>query len=535
MAGPASGGPVAEAAHEVAVSLLGVVQQWLAEPRLEACRLVVVTRGAVAAGRERHADVPDLAASVVWGMIRTAQSEHPDRFVLLDIDPESGTPDLETLLAQVLAAGESQLALRDGEVLVPRVVRSSQGGQIPAVSGFGAGRDWRIDALEGGTLDDVGKAGNPRATRSLEPGEVRIQVHTAGLNFMDVAASLGLAVFEDGLGAEGAGVVVETGPGVERFVPGDRVLGGFPAAFAPLTIADERTLTAVPRAWSFEQAASVPTVFLTAYYGLFDLAGLKAGERVLVHAAAGGVGMAAVQLARHRGAEVYATASHGKWDTLRAMGLDDEHIADSRTLDFADHFRTVTGGHGMDVVLGSLAGDPVDTSLRLLADGGRYIEMGKTDIRDPQQMADAYPGTRYRSFDLKEAGPERTAEMLTDLMQLFDEQTIHPLPVTVWELADLRHALRHMSQGRHTGKNVVRVPAPLDPDGTVLITGGTGTLGSLLARHLVEHHHISHLMLLSRQGPQATAAHQLREDLLTLGATTVTITACDAANKPALT
>ncbi|WP_312018783.1 zinc-binding dehydrogenase, partial [Streptomyces sp. I05A-00742] len=225
--------------------------------------------------------------------------------------------------------------------------------------------------------------------------------------------------------------------------------------------------------------------------------------------------MAAVQLARHWGAEVFATASPAKWDTLRAMGLDDHHIANSRTLDFAPHFRTTTGGNGIDVILGSLAGEPVDASLALLAPGGRYIEMGKTDIRDPQEMAAAYPETRYRSFDLKEAGPQRTGEMLTDLITLFTNRTLTPLPTTTWDLADLRHALRHMSQGRHTGKNIIRIPTPLNPHGTVLITGGTGTLGSLLARHLVQHHHITHLHLISRQGPQAPHAQQLKQDLHT--------------------
>ncbi|WP_171172558.1 SpnB-like Rossmann fold domain-containing protein, partial [Streptomyces sp. I05A-00742] len=329
---------MAEAAFEVAARVLDVVQAWLAEPSLESSRLLVVTRGAVAAGQgAASADVTDLAASTVWGLIRTAQSEHPDRFVLLDCDPavEPAAINWQPLLSRAATTTEPQLAHRNGAMLVPRVVRAANGGQIPAVGGFGAGDQWRVDVLGGGTLDDVGKTDNPRATRALEPGEVRIQVRASGLNFMDVAASLGLAVFEDGIGAEGAGVVVETGPGVTRFAPGDRVLGGFPSTFAPLTVADERMLVGVPESWTFEQAASTPAVFLTAYYGLRDLAGLKAGERVLIHAGAGGVGMAAVQLARHWGAEVFATASPAKWDTLRAMGLDDHHIANSRTLDFA--------------------------------------------------------------------------------------------------------------------------------------------------------------------------------------------------------
>ena len=526
----------AGAAQQTALRLLATVQAWLADDRLEDCRLVVVTRGAIGAARGIGLDprVNDLPASVAWGMIRTAQTENPDRFVLFDTDPLTGAGETDwTTLLGYAATTEPQLAHREGVLVGPRLVRSN-GSQIPNVSGFGAGTDWRIDALGGGTLDDVGKAHNPRATRALEPGEVRVGVRASGINFMDVAGSLGLAFFEDGLGAEGAGVVVETGPGSDRFAPGDRVMGGFPSTFAPLSIADERMLAPLPDDWSYEQGASVPAVFLTAFYGLVDLAGLRRGERVLIHAAAGGVGMAAVQLARHVGAEVWATASPGKWDTLRAMGLDDRHIASSRTLDFADQFLAATDGEGLDVVLGSLAGEPVDASLRLLRDGGRYIEMGKTDIRDPQMAVADYPGRTYRSFDLKEAGPDRTREMLTALMVLFDGGVLEPLPLTVWHIAELRQALRHMSQGRHTGKNVVSIPAPVDPDGTVLITGGTGTLGSIFSRHLVEHHKIRHLTLISRQGPAAPGVDQLRDDLLGLGAETVTVTACDAADKNAL-
>ncbi|MEU5959568.1 polyketide synthase dehydratase domain-containing protein, partial [Streptomyces sp. NPDC047525] len=232
---------VPAAAHELAEKLLLTVQAWVADERLESVPLVVVTRGAVGTGQgPDDPGVTDLSASVAWGLIRSAQTEHPDRFVLLDIETdtnaESGAtsdPGWGSLLAFALSGSEPQLAVRKGELLAARLVRGVDGRQIAGVGGFGAGTDWRIDALGAGTFDDVGKAENPRATRPLEEGEIRLQVRAAGLNFMDVAGSLGLAKFEDGLGAEGAGVVVETGPGVTRFAVGDRVFGGFPSAFAP--------------------------------------------------------------------------------------------------------------------------------------------------------------------------------------------------------------------------------------------------------------------------------------------------------------
>ena len=166
---------------------------------------------------------------------------------------------------------------------------------------------------------------------------------------------------------------------------GDRVMGMF-GGFGPVAVADRCLLARLPEGWSFAEGASVPVAFLTAFYGLVDLAGLGAGERVLVHAGAGGVGMAAVQLARYLGAEVFATASPGKWEALRALGLDDAHIASSRSLEFRERFLEVTGGRGVQVVLDSLAGEFVDASLDLLVEGGRFVEMGKTDVRDPGEV-----------------------------------------------------------------------------------------------------------------------------------------------------
>ena len=171
------------------------------------------------------------------------------------------------------------------------------------------------------------------------------------------------------------------------------------------------------------QAAGVPVVFLTAYYGLADLAGVRAGESVLVHAGTGGVGMAAVQLARHWGVEVFATASRGKWDTLRAMGFDEDHIGDSRSLEFEEKFLSTSGGRGW---MWCSTRWPVSSWMPRCGcwPGGRFIEMGKTDIRDAQVIAQRLSAAigvgGYRAFDLVEAGPERIAQMLAELMGLFE-------------------------------------------------------------------------------------------------------------------
>ncbi len=337
------------------------------------------------------------------------------------------------------------------------------------------------------------------------------------------------------LGAEGAGVVLETGPEVTDLAVGDAVMG-FLGGAGPLAVVDQQLVTRVPQGWSFAQAAAVPVVFLTAWYGLADLAEIKAGESVLIHAGTGGVGMAAVQLARQWGVEVFVTASRGKWDTLRAMGFDDDHIGDSRTCEFEEKFLAVTEGRGVDVVLDSLAGEFVDASLRLLVRGGRFLEMGKTDIRDAQEIAANYSGVQYRAFDLSEAGPARMQEMLAEVRELFDTRELHRLPVTTWDVRCAPAAFRFMSQARHIGKVVLTMPSALADrlaDGTVVITGATGAVGGVLARHLVGAYGVRHLVLASRRGDRAEGAAELAADLTEAGAK-VQVVACDVADRAAV-
>ncbi|TDT97682.1 malonyl CoA-acyl carrier protein transacylase [Streptomyces sp. 846.5] len=510
------------AVRAVTGRVLGVVAEWLAEERFGEARLVLVTEGAVGVGRE----VPDPVLAAVWGLVRAARAENPGRFALVDVD---GAAESWEAVPGALAGGEPELAVRGGAVFVSRLARVVAGGL--AVPGEGA---WRLGIVEQGTLEGLGLVEYPGAVRELGAGEVRVSVRAAGVNFRDVLNALGMYPGDAGLpGLEGAGVVTEVGPGVVGLAVGDRVLGMFPAAFGPVAVADARTVARIPAGWSFTQAASVPLVFLTAYYALVDLGGLQPGERVLVHAAAGGVGMAAVQVARHLGAEVFGTASAGKWGALRGLGLDDAHIASSRDLGFEGAFAEVTGGAGMDVVLDSLAGEFVDASLRLLPRGGRFVEMGKTDVREPDAVAAAHPGVAYQAFDLMDTDPERLGEMLAVLVELFEAGVLVPSPVSVWDVRRAPEAFRYLSQAKNIGKVVLTLPTVLDRNGTVLVTGGTGGLGSLVARRLVRENGVRHLLLASRRGSAAPGVAELVRELTELGAA-VTVAACDAADGQAL-
>ncbi|MFJ8744634.1 type I polyketide synthase [Embleya sp. NPDC127516] len=521
------GDGLADAVSAATADVLGRIQEWLAAEGETRSRLVVVTHSAVAAGPGDV--VADLVHAPVWGLIRSAQSEHPGRFVLVDTDD---TPASGTLSEAAAWSGEPQLALRHGGMLAPRLARVGGSADV-LVPPPGA---WRLDTTGTATLENLSLVPVPRDAEetALDAGHIRIAVRAAGLNFRDVLIALGVYPGAASMGGEGAGVVIEVGPGVSEFAVGDRVFGMFPS-FGPTAVADVRTVTLTPGDWSFERAASVPVVFLTAYYGLVELGGLRSGESVLVHAGAGGVGMAAVQIARHLGAEVFATASEGKWDTLRSLGLDDAHIASSRTLGFEDRFRSATGGRGVDVVLNSLAGEFVDASLRLVAVGGRFVEMGKADVRDAGVVRSAYPGVvSYDAFDLVEAaGADGIAGLFAVLMPLFGSGVLVPITVRSFDVRRAPEAFRLMSQARHVGKVVLRMPVPLDPGGSVLVTGGTGTLGALVARRLVAEHGVRSVVLLSRSGPNAAGAGELVAELGGLGARVV-VEACDAADREAL-
>ena len=505
------------------VEVLGLLQGLLGDERFGECQIVVVTQGAVGVGASE--DVVDLVGAGVWGLVRSAQAEFPGRVVLVDVDGEKASWDG---VVSAVGVDEPCVAVREGESLVARLVRGG-GGDGLAVGGAGG---WRLGIKGGGSgaLDDLCVV-DAADRGALEVGEVRVGLRAAGVNFRDVMVLLGLHPGGGVVGSEGAGVVLEVGPGVEGLVVGDRVMGVFDGAFGPLAVTDRRLLVKMPQGWSFAQAASVPIAFLTVYYGLVDLGRMREGERLLVHAAAGGVGIAAVQLARHFGLEVFGTASVGKWGVLEALGLDQEHIASSRDLEFAERFRAVLGDEGMDVVLNSLAGEFVDASLGLVGAAGRFLEMGKTDRRDAQEVAERHSGVSYRAFDVMEAGPDRIQEMLVELVGLFEQGVLECLPLRIWDVRRAVDAVRFMSQGRHVGKNVLMLPAPpLDGEGTVLITGGTGGLGGLLARHLVERHGVRHLLLASRRGPDAQGAAELVAELEGLGAR-ARVVACDVSER----
>ncbi|WJV45627.1 SDR family NAD(P)-dependent oxidoreductase [Streptomyces flavofungini] len=532
-AGAADETPDPAAVRDALRHVLTTAQLLLADDRLSTTRLVAVTRGAVAVDAEQPTG--RLGQRAVWGLLRSAVAEHPGRFALLD---EDGTAGARAALAGAVAADEPQLALRGNT------------GYRPALSTTAAGTtlrpplnepNWYLDYVAKSSFANLSFEPWPEVAEPLKEGQIRLRLRAAGLNFREALLALGVIhasvdanASANGSGGEGAGVVVEVGPGVTDLKPGDRVMGLINGV-GPNTVTDHRLVCRIPDGWSFRQAAAVPVTYLTAYYGLVDLAGLGKGESVLIHAGAGGVGTAAIQIAKHLGATVYSTASQGKWDALRAAGVAEDHIASSRTLDFEQSFLGVSGGKGVDVVLNSLAGEFADASLRLLPRGGRFLEMGKTDRRDPAEVAARHEGVDYRAYDVREPGPDRIQGMLLELLELFQQGALKAPPISVWDIRRAPEAFRYLSEARHIGKVVLALSDPDEPYDTTraaLITGGLGWLGRLVAKHLVAEHGARSVVLMGRGAPKEDARRDIDE--LRAQGVDVRVVACDAADRDAL-
>ncbi|MEV6809834.1 SDR family NAD(P)-dependent oxidoreductase [Streptomyces sp. NPDC051129] len=345
------------------------------------------------------------------------------------------------------------------------------------------GTPWRLQVTEPGDLASLAPVPAPDARDELAPHEIRVGVRATGLHFGDVLAGLGLAPHGAGgtaPGTEAAGVVLETGAGVTGVAVGEAVMGLFPrGAAGPVAVTDHRFTVPVPDGWTFAQAAAAPLAYLTAHHALFSLAALRPGETVLVHAASGGTGRAAVQLALHHGARVLATDTPDHRTALRALGLPAEQLASSATPDFVAPLLDATGGHGADVVVNCLTGEFTDATLRLLPHGGRFVETGRTDVRDAGRVAAGHPGVAYLVADLADTGPDRVRAALSELAALFADGTLPPPSVPVWDVDRAAEALERLAADRHAGQAVLVLP-PSDRPGPAAPSAAPAALSAAL-------------------------------------------------------
>ena len=486
----------AEDAAPALAGALHLAQTLLLDGWSEKPRLWLVTRAAQAAADE---DV-DANGGPLWGFGATLALEHPElRPTLVDWPAQADVT--EAFIAELLADGEeNRVALRSDGRYVARLRYLREAARSVSPSPQGAGRLPEVVRLE---IPQRGQLSNltlqPMQRPAPGPGQVVIAVRAAGLNFRDVMNAMGLYPGDPGpLGGECAGVVVEVGPGVAHVQVGDRVMGIAPASFAAYALTDARLVTRIPDRLTFEEAATIPIVFLTAHYALNRLGGMHEGDRVFIHSASGGVGLAAIQLAQRAGAEVFGAAgTDAKRDYLRSLGV--KHVYNSRSLDYADQVLADTDGAGVTMVLNSLAEGYIPANLKMLAPGGRFLEIGKVGIWTPEQMAEARPDVAYHIIALDTLSaeqPDLVGEMLAELAAMFAAGDLQPLHRTEYPLEQAEAAFRFMAMAKHIGKIVLTLPEapaaanarpiPVRKDGAYLITGGLGALGRLTAAWLVE-------------------------------------------------
>lgn len=501
-------GDIETAVERKCTDFLAIVQSLIrrndAHPSAQSPRLWLITRGARDIGRELP-DISSITGAAPWGMAVAIAQEHPElRCTCVDIDHrESSREAAGALWSEIRSSGkEDRVVLRGGIRYVPRLTRATSDGRQPD----------RLIVTEPGMIENLQWRSFSR--RPPSPGEVEIEVRATGLNFRDLLNVLGMYPGEAGeLGLECAGEVVRVGAGVTGLKIGDRVMGLVEGGFARYVTVPALWVVPMVDGWTFEEAATVPGSFLTAYLALSELAKLQPGERVLIHAAAGGVGLAAIQLARRIGAEVFATASPGKWSFLQSLGID--RIGNSRTLDFAGEIDQQTGGRGVDVVLNCLSGEFIPDSMAIVATGGRFVEIGKQGILSAGEAAQIRPDIDYFTFDLLEIArsqPEAIRSSLGELRERFEKVELQPLPRRVFPIAEVKTAFRTLQRAKHTGKIVVSRSGkdfPVIGEGSYLIAGGFGALGSLVARWIAEKG-VRHLILVGRGEPSPDALETIR-------------------------
>jgi polyketide synthase 5 len=465
-------------------------------------RLYAVTRGAQTVLSD---DCANLEQAGLRGLLRVIGAEHPYlRTTHIDVDEQT---DVEQLARQLLAGSEEDETAWRNDVwyaarLCPAPLRPEER-ETTVVDHQHDGL--RLQIRTPGDLQTMELAAADRVPPG--PGQIQVAVSASSINFADVLVAFGRYPSFDGLlpqlGTDFAGVVTAVGPDVVDHRVGDHI-GGMSSdgCWGSFVTCDARLATTLPPGLTDAQAAAVTTAHATAWYGLTDLARIKSGDKVLIHSATGGVGQAAIAIARAAGTEIFATAgSRQRRELLRDMGI--EHVYDSRSIEFAEQIRQDTDGYGVDVVLNSLTGPAQGAGINLLSFGGRFVEIGKRDIYGDTRMG-LFPFRRNLTFYAVDLGlmsvthPAQMRELLTTVYRLTADGTL-PMPEsTHYPLAEAATAIRVMSAAEHTGKLILDIPHTgrssvvlppeqvevFRPDGSYIITGGLGGLGLFLAEKM---------------------------------------------------
>lgn len=527
---------IGKATHAALQSLLYVMQALLPLPFSK--RLYMVTSGnRLLADGDYPASMRSAGSD---GFAAVAQLEHPEqRITHIDLSRFPEPEEIQGLTAELLAdSAEMRVCLRRDQRYVARLTQWKQQGALEDRDLTRQQKPYTLETSTSGVLDDMKLVGIER--REPGPDEVEFEIIASGLNFKDVLRALGeLQSSANRIGGEAAGIVTRVGSRVKEVKPGDAIVSWDIAGggFSSHLIAQQRFIALKPAALTFEEASSVPISFMSAYHGLVELGKLKKGERVLIHAGAGGVGMSAVQLALDMGAEVFSTAgSERKRAFLRDMGV--HHVLNSRTLDFSTQIMEQTQGQGVHLVLNALTGDFLKHSLASLTEHGRFIELGKREILTPQQVQSIHATATYQAFDLTDVvgdSPCGRKDMLEEIFRKFAHGSVRPLPLHVFPIQQANQAFRFMSQARHCGRialshrrvlreRQLQSESPLRSDATYLITGGLGGLGMEIAAAMADQG-AGTIVLIGRRAPIGDTLARI-ETMQTAG-TNVVVMQCD--------
>jgi acyl transferase domain-containing protein len=487
----------------------------------------------------------EISQAPLYGLGRVIGNEHPElRCTLINLSkPYAGEYDREEIHAlsrELLHSTESEVLLQGSTRYVNRIMP-----RLPQLLTHEVLKQpemsFRLDMQTPGVLDHLVLRAVPRMHPN--PGEVEIAVAATGMNFKDVLVAMGVIAGEAlsigyaggfALGLECAGTIVTVGEGVTDLQVGDHVIAVGRNCFSSHVTTDAHFVVRKPGSISFEESATIPITFLTAHYALHVCGHIRKGERVLIHGAAGGVGLAAIQIVQQAGGEVFATAgSPEKRAYLRTLGV--QHVLDSRSLAFADEIMQITNGEGVDIVLNSLAGEAQELSLRVLRSFGRFLEIGKRDILEKKKLG-LLPFERCLTFcaididQLMRRDKPLIQQMMSELRQSFEEGIYHPLPYQPFLLSQVVDAFQYLQQSRQIGKVVVTMSQQsalveregpqaltLHEDGSYLITGGLSGFGLATAAYLARQGARA-LVLVNRSGRVSREAQTVISEMRAIGA-----------------
>ncbi len=406
---------------------------------------------------------PSIAQSLLWGLGRTISNEqdylHCKR---IDISPTTSPEEIQSLFEELwLDEAEDEIALRGQARYVNRLRRINPTAMTTAFQKEVKipNQSFHLEKPKSGVLNDLSLQATTR--RPPNSGEVEIQVHTTGLSFKDVIRATSLHTKDNlenpygkSFGLECSGTIVSIGSDVEEFNIGDEVIAFSFASLSTYTTTNAKLVVHKPKHISLEAAATIPLAFVTAYYALHYLGRISKGERILIHAASGGVGLAAIQIAQLAGAEVFATASNKeKREFLTSLGV--KYVMDSRSLDFADEIAALTNGEGIDIVLNTLAEETIAKSLSTLRMFGRFIDIANVNNKSKLPIQAFQKSLSFFAFDLEQIFQERldfAKTLFCEVIQYFEAQTLHPLPHRVFPLSRAVRAFNYIHQAKHIGK-----------------------------------------------------------------------------------